>query len=399
MKKFSILSLFTFMIFSCSTDSNYFADAENKDASLITYSFYMNNSSSQAWATISGENGSSVPLIVEPKKANYKFSQWKTANGTPVPQSFGSENLSFFASWESDAGNMLGTKSAPDSLYDIIFTDGSAIPYPADLDSLTADQAKNVVAMLYTTTYNPNNGSNTDGKYRLAAGFPVNGLASWCEEVITIGTSQFYNTMYIGYVFEDTANNHNLYHSVRQLSPYYGLSNYADSENFYTLVNSSYCPAFYYAANYGVTKCISADCRSNWYLPSTGELKVLLKNTEICNKYKLLFAKLYSSSIDYFLKQNKIWTSTSDTSQESGSIQAGEPGDKVLDAKERPISVFDVFLNKTGKITVYLNSKYENSKYNYSWSVYDKAYYLDCSGNQHFEKRSYSCYVIPVRIF
>ena len=123
MKKFSILSLFTFMIFSCSTDSNYFADAENKDASLITYSFYMNNSSSQAWATISGENGSSVPLIVEPKKANYKFSQWKTANGTPVPQSFGSENLSFFASWESDAGNMLGTKSAPDSLYDIIFTD------------------------------------------------------------------------------------------------------------------------------------------------------------------------------------------------------------------------------------------------------------------------------------
>ena len=421
MKKICIIPLVlcTLHFLSCSTgveeDQNKSgSNAAIEEQSFITYSFYSDNSSSQAWITISGKTGEPVPHVSVPKKTNYCFNEWKSADGEAVPYIFGEKDLDFYAEWKLlegiNRGNLLGSKTAPDALYDLVFSDGSAMPYPDQLDSLTSEQINNVVAMIYTTTYNPNTGSNTTGNFKLGAGFLKKNLR-WCSKEYSKqyegpgkdwpeGRTMVYNLMYTGYKLEDTDNDPEKIHVVKSLNPNYGLANYYDFPMFEFYLDSEYAPAFYYATNYGYYKNIVETYRKNWYLPSIEEIRALFKNEEARRRYMQLSLKVNSILLDNV----SIWTNSTDVKQTETERDTGwryVEGDR-RDFDDMCLVRFPGVLKK---IKVNVNNKsghnpgHSQLYYDIYYLFYSKAYCIDYKGNQWLKEKDEEACVIPIRIF
>lgn len=65
--------------------------------------------------------------------------------------------------------SMVGNKRYPDKVGDIVYNDGSCSEYSSSL-TLTDTQKAAAMGVVFTTTYNPSNGSNTDGNKILMVG-------------------------------------------------------------------------------------------------------------------------------------------------------------------------------------------------------------------------------------
>lgn len=347
-----ILFFFSLCALSCSNSSDNNSPGGGGDSSGfgIKYSFYLSNTSDLPWAVIRGEKGTVLPSVASPEKKGFRFTGWKTKSGDDLPAVFGDTKLNFYAHWvDSNSVKQIGSKNAPDALYDIIFTDGSASPYPENLNDLTEVQWKAAVAMLFTTTYNPSNGQNTAGgqyQYKLAAGLVASKGKKWCEKYMyskggvytweerdsysskpqwdewaSIYSEQFIS-LYIGYLWDD-----NCFQIEKPLSPftlssYFGKQNFADSKKFRVYANEYTAPAFDYAINYGASQKIISDFKNDWYLPSTGELKILLQNEEIRNKFNKALQKKYlvtsnpSNILSNINGDSSFWASTTDPNQD-----------------------------------------------------------------------------------
>ena len=146
---FLFISIFSLLwTLSCSNSSDDATNINNTDFG-IKYSFFVSNTTDQPWATVNGLEGSVVPTVASPEKPGYRFTGWKTKSGNSLPVVFGKDKLKFYAQWSDiNTVKLIGSKSAPDTVGDIIFTDGSASPYPEDWNSLTEEQWKSAVAML-----------------------------------------------------------------------------------------------------------------------------------------------------------------------------------------------------------------------------------------------------------
>ena len=484
MKKYKRLFLLTFIfsslcLASCNdgTFDHSVAPSSSKDSGDTpelkfgtTYSFYLSDKSDQLWAKISGRKGALLPSVAAPKKTGYRFKGWKTKSGAEPLPNFGSSDLSFYAPWEDSSDTkLIGSKEAPDAVGDVIFTDGSASPYPNSYDDLTDEQWKAAVAMLFTISYNPANGSNTKGgqyQYKIAAGLLAPSLMQWCTDVLyemdddemrPSPSSNYYfkykdhhfiyNFMYVGYDWDESMDDHaaeqanSLVLGPLTLSQYFGLQNYASSEQFKMLGSEDIAPAFEYAMNYGRSQKMDGALRDNWYLPSVGELKILFTDDDVFQKYNRLVIKKFIVSgsptgyLERIVPVHSFWTSSSngmqvpDTSidvvtyrehNESyepthgrdvgpwGVANAGD-GDR-----HNRLQVYDPcsgriihpMLNKTliWKNSVIYTDVYDSSKkvdsgYAYRYVLYNKAYQIDVLGNLSFDAKTAQHSVVAMRVF
>lgn len=468
MKKYSIILFAGLLLFSSCKDSA--DDTAASKATVvsgfgITYSFYASTSSSQPWATISGEEGTVLPSVSTPKKNGYRFLGWKDSDGSTPPATFGADKIDFYAQWvkssESGTTTLIGTKSAADTLYDIVFSDGSAMPYPDNLDDLTDEQVKEMVAMIFTTTYNPSNGQNTAGgqyQYKLGAGLVVADEKKWVRSLFTKtispspdrkGTSDdkeeymaytyndtCFNMIAIGYAV-DTNTNADTALSSKSLSECFGRQNYVDSSVF--RMYAAYCPAFEYAINYGRDQGVDSSIRSDWYLPSVKEMLVLFENPESKTKYTLLVAKKYASLANKegfkpgIFRDDTFWTSSSDSSQGPSSDTNyvatlynddwersgyyGETNDQASNSTTTKyrIWIFDPytgiertnFMVNIGKVyksedeVAYWDDDEWNTEkgYAYKYNLYTQAYIVTTSAEKSFMSKSSAYSVIPMHVF
>lgn len=469
---FLFISIFSLLCtFSCSNSSDAATNINNTDFG-IKYSFYLTTTTDQTWACVSGLEGSVVPTVASPEKPGYRFTGWKTKSGDSIPAVFGNVKLSFYAQWaDINTVKQIGSKSAPDAVGDIIFTDGSASPYPEDWNSLTEAQWKSAVAMLFTTTYNPTNGQNVKGgqyQYKLAAGLVVATSKEWCKEFIEnkvdytpSGSGQctwnsslykfrLWNSLFIGYSWNENAYRTKTVLPQLSLSTYFGRQNLVDSSNFKLLADETVSPAFKYVIDYGKNLEMTSDFRDDWYLPSTGELKILLQDEEIRQKYSRLLQKK-NSFLSQDLKDFKLLVISNDTefwssstgSQEVNSIgyiahgsnrgQEGYNEEKVYwgTTSETPPSTHEIWLydpysgfEGTPQVSITpvyglygsgdgakgegiftredCNSFYiEKDKYGYAYKTafYIKAYKVNYKGIISYDEKSKGHAVIPVRVF
>ncbi len=360
MKKYSFIFLFTlifsiFFIASCNNNDTFDDSTTPSDPDTptdtefgVTYSYYLNDYTDQLWAEITGRKGSVLPSVTTPKKDGYRFEKWQTKDGDEPPATFGESAQKFYACWkEYDKTKLIGSKASPDTVGDVIFTDGSASPYPKTYDELTEDQWKAAVAMLFTTTYNPATGSNEKGgqyQYKIAAGLLASSLQQWCTDVLyEMDDNEFrdgynyywkykdhhfiYNFMYTGYDWDESMDAHaaeqanSLVLGPLTLSQYFGKQNYVSSSQFVTLATKDISPAFDFVIQYGASQNMDNSCRDNWYLPSNCELKVLFTDDEVFQKYNRLVMKKFivagspSGFLERIVPAHVFWSSTTNGTQ------------------------------------------------------------------------------------
>ena len=478
--KFCFLFILIFSLLwtlSCSNSSD---DHNNTDFG-IKYSFYLSTTTDQPWASVSGLEGSVVPTVASPEKRGYRFTGWKTKSGDSIPAVFGNVKLSFYAQWaDINTVKLIGSKSAPDAVGDIIFTDGSASPYPEDLNSLTEEQWKNAVAMLFTTTYNPTNGQNVKGgqyQYKIAAGLVVASKKKWStnylKDEVNYGVAmipeisfpntciykkRLWNSIYIGYLWNENAYNKGETLPQLSLNNYFGRQNLVDSTTFKALADESIAPAFRYAIQYGNNQKIASDYKDDWYLPSAGELKILLQDQVLKQKYSRLLSRKYSSipqnliggKLSEISHDTEFWSSSTGsqdvnskeylghgsttesgadyTNYYYGKMQSyGDPAtkykiwlyDPYAGIEERPYVSITPYggnygVDSSGQYDVKGDGIFTTEDcdtmrieptgfpaygYAYKTAFYTKAYKVDIKGNVTYDEKLKTLAVIPVRVF
>lgn len=214
----------------------------------------------------------------------------------------------------ADFEGLIGTKPASiaKEVGDIVFSDGSAIPYTEDLE-LTETQKDNAVAVIFYKGTGLNNGNDKTTCRTLGVGFNINndGL-EWCScnanaYELSIDTIKCRpkDSNYWCLLFSDaTANDKNGSDNLEQIAEFLTANEKDDDTD-----DSSNYPAFYFAKNYDAPG--SAFDRG-WYLPSLAEFNELIyaifTDTDIDINYVLRLVINEEAPINYC--DNNYWTST-----------------------------------------------------------------------------------------
>ena len=149
---------------------------------------------------------------------------------------------------------LIGSKSKPDAVGDIVFSDGSATAYTADL-TLTEEQKSKAVAVIF---YVGTECSNDSTSRTLGVGLAQNqsGLA-WCLESAAAHDK---NITTIQESDKDGSDN------LSQIGEFLNGNNDTGTADNY--------PAFYFAKNYsGTATNLGETYADGWYLPSIAELQ------------------------------------------------------------------------------------------------------------------------------
>ena len=219
----------------------------------------------------------SLEDLDEPTKTGYSFGGWFTdANFTEEfnTESEITKNTTLYAKW------IVGTKSAPDTVGDIVFTDGSATPYSEGL-TLTDEQKAAVVAVIfYAGSESDMLGKKTLGvglhkseqKYAWAAGkTEFTGL----EIAISGKTALESREDTAEFQTADTAGTWDI-----------DTSTFVDGskgwevicevdENAASNAETNY-PAFYWCNTYGSTYSLSG-YEEGWYMPTLAEFSMMYR--------------------------------------------------------------------------------------------------------------------------
>lgn len=210
----------------------------------------------------------------------------------------------------------VGTKSAPDSLHDIVFADGTAIPYDANL-TLNRYQKEAAVAYIFYKGTDLNN-SGTDERM-LGVGFAKDGTLKWCttsaqaagKNITTINCTVDDNT------FTGVRNGKNNLQLIGTWLDEKGYTN--DTE---TAIDEY--PAFKLAKNYRnntnahIAGTIYDD--GEWYLPSIAEVYWMMKCINEINtvSWTWMMRTTFDSAANY-------WSSTQ---YDGSNAYAGRPSDQ-----------------------------------------------------------------------
>ena len=162
----------------------------------------------------------------------------------------------------------IGSKSKPDAVGDIVFSDGSATPYTADL-TLTEEQKAAAIAVSFYKGTGLNSGDDTTTSRTLGVGLKHNtSELEWCLDTAAafekrITTIQCYHSGSAGALtFTGDRNGSD---NLEQIEAFDGVDDTETAENY---------PAFYFAKKYSeaATNIAGTDYESGWYLPSVAEL-------------------------------------------------------------------------------------------------------------------------------
>lgn len=153
-----------------------------------------------------------------------------------------------------------GESSGSYAVGDVILSDGTKVS-----GSLTDEQKTKAVGVVFTTTYNPVDGSNDDGNTVLMVGihnsweYGTGETLAWCKEG---------NGLSVNFATNDNDGSGN-----------YDVISGADNAG----VTSGYYEVFEWAKNYGTTFTLSGDYASGWYVPAVNEMKALFESISSVN--------------------------------------------------------------------------------------------------------------------
>jgi hypothetical protein len=201
----------------------------------------------------------------------------------------------------------IGSKSKPDAVGDIVFSDGSATPYTADL-TLTEEQKAAAIAVIFYVGTECSNDSNSR---TLGVGLAQNqsGLA-WCLNSAAayetdITTIQCFASGDAGAL--TFTGDRNGIDNLSQIGEFLDENDEFPDKNDDTGTADKY-PAFYFAKNYASqtgSNVSGTSYEDGWYLPTIAELFQVWKVKETVNAASSLcggsqfFSKYYWSSSQY----------------------------------------------------------------------------------------------------
>ena len=176
---------------------------------------------------------------------------------------------------------LIGTKTKPYAVGDIVFTDGSATPYSAGL-TLTTTQKNAAIAVIFYVGTELNNGTDTTTTRTLGVGLVQDNSKVWC-----LGTASAYNidvenlhcigafggtSQKFTYPFTGVKNGSNALDLISSFLTSQGLTDDTATEANY--------PAFYFAKNYKSqtnSHVSGTSYEDGWYLPTIAELYWIYK--------------------------------------------------------------------------------------------------------------------------
>ena len=407
-----------FILSSCSSGDDTYPSKQTDSASVkngITYNFYYSHASTNLLYSITGKPGDQVPNLPVPKRKFYTFDSWKTDDGSEIPANFGTTSLEIYAQWTSTT--QIGNKIKPSVVGDIVFTDGSATSYTdAIATPLTDDQKKNVAAIIFTTSYNLENGDNKNGSTMLGIAVKPK-HTNWCADKIKVGNDNVLLSLYAGYDIQNITYN-NQPASALSFNLYDGSKNLPKTDQLLAY-SYYYAPAFYYAYTYGTNAVdMKEEYRDGWYLPSYYEMRVLMTEEGLLSTIKSVFSLAgktfdFNSNTTATYKSTLILTSYSDTSSPI-ELDPGTAGGKYNDTEEWVrIRMYDITAEpKMRDKTPCVNPKNSYKKA----AIYHNAYAVDFQGeviivsktNKAWDKDNnpisdndapIKSYAFPVRVF
>lgn len=412
-----------FILSSCSSGDDTYPSNQTDSVSVkngVTYNFYYSHASTNLLYSITGKPGDQVPNLPVPKRKFYTFDSWKTDDGSEIPANFGTTSLEIYAQWTSTT--QIGNKIKPSVVGDIVFTDGSATSYTdAIATPLTDDQKNNVAAIIFTTSYNLENGDNKNGSTMLGIAVKPK-HTNWCAERIEVLNEETKKhdkvllSLYAGYDIQNITYN-NQPASALSFNLYDGSKNLPKTDQFLAY-SYYYAPAFYYAYTYGTEINMKEELRDGWYLPSYYEMRVLMTEEGLLSTIKSVFS-LAGKTFDVNPKTtapNKstlILTSYSDTSSPI-ELDPGDAGGKYNDTEEWVrIRMYDITAEpKMRDKTPCVNPKNSYKKA----AIYHNAYAVDFNGEVYIVSKTakawdkdnkptssddapHKSYAFPVRVF
>ena len=248
-------------------------------------------------------------------------------NQQPSPKTPGEESENGGNTSGENNGNTssayIGTKAPeePKEVGDIVFNDGSALPYTTNL-ALTPQQQMSAIAIIFykgtrLNTYFGENDSRTDisTSRTLGVGFKIGHGLAWCTNS---GASLHHRTDNIvcdtqGGVFLNDLNGSD---NLEQLSEALGDFDDTSTERNY--------PAFYYAKNYkNYDSKLGDHYQDGWFLPSYAELYCILQNGLGNNKVFDLeaVAKSVLRSPEKVFIDSSFWSSSQYWDMDDNSIE------------------------------------------------------------------------------
>ena len=164
---------------------------------------------------------------------------------------------------------------------DIVFSDGSAIPYTSNL-TLTSEQSNSAIAIIFYKGTGLNSDSNTTSR-TLGVGLKHNksGDIKWCTSsadacnviITTIQCSVSGSSGALTFTGDKNGSN-----NLEQIGAFSGVDDTATAANY---------PAFYFCKNYKNqtgSHVAGTSYESGWYLPSVAELYQIYANGKGTNK-------------------------------------------------------------------------------------------------------------------
>ncbi len=169
-------------------------------------------------------------------------------------------------------GKPLGTKSSPDEVGDIVFSDGSAIPYTSGM-TLNSVQKSNAVAVVFYAGKGLNDDGDTTttrilgmpfSKYSSQAKWCIDGAEAYEKEMESVEC--VYSSESFIYSFTGDKDGRDSLIDMKSELEEDGITSDINTESNY--------PAFYAAQNFGTSIAAAAGTKyeNGWYLPTAAEL-------------------------------------------------------------------------------------------------------------------------------
>ncbi|EID85747.1 hypothetical protein MSI_05660 [Treponema sp. JC4] len=273
-------------------------------AKKVTYRFFLMPNDTIPVATLEGK--CLLPLTPPPTKnysTNGKFALWRGNDGALLQRVYGTKSMDFYAQWFTPYGN----KERPDTVGDIVFSDGTASHYQDYQDDqgvshLSEEQKKNAIAVIISTTYNRTTGNGTgynEGKVVIGLGtIPAPAYQWWSK-------GDYFDT-------PSSMNDGRVNTSILRTK-----SAYPETLEDFPILNWALNYADYARRQKDIT--IKDELWEGWFLPSYNEwMQAFISKSSNYSDATSVSAAFAAAGVSYDVVSDNFWTSTCAMGKKSG---------------------------------------------------------------------------------